>query len=269
MSAIQKALTDIKFVVPPQILFEAFKDSSASRFNIPTRSIDEVIKEKVLYPRVLVDCNLVGGSYSIIDLTNLSPMTPAFNQFVFQIPDNLTGGRKIMSALSVSYIPYTASFYANQYLGVGNGNNLTNAAERVFNSHASVAAISTARVELIGHNLILITDKNVISPTYAVRVILENDEHLSNIQPRSWLVFSELCALAIKSYIYNTLAIQMGSAYLQGGQELGIFKEIIDGYSNAEEDYKTKLREVWMGVAVMNDPSQYTKFLKLQISPAL
>lgn len=269
MSAIQKALSDIKFVVPPQILFEAFKDPSAGRFNTPARSLDEIIKEKVLYPRVLTDCNLVGGSYSIIDLSNLTPMVPTVNQYVYQIPDTLTGGRKIMSALSVSYIPYTASFYANQYLGIGNGNNLTNNAERIFNSQASVAAISTARVELIGHNLVLITDKNVISPVYAVRVILENDEYLSNIQPRSWLVFSELCALAIKSYIYNTLAIQMDTAYLHGGQELGVFKDIVDSYSNAEEDYKVKLKEVWQAVAVMNDFAQHGKFLKLQISPAL
>ena len=45
-----------------------------------------------------------------------------------------------------------------------------------------------------------------------------------------------------------------------------IIKEIIDGYSDAEELYKTHLKEKWMKVSKMNDTQSWQRQLKLMSS---
>lgn len=269
MSAIEKALTDIKYTIPEGILKEVFKDEVALTFNRIPRSLDDIIKDKVLAPRVLVDCNLVGGQIVVVDLNGCLEYSPQPYQFVFQIPMNRTQNRRIMSVLSVSYLAYSSSYYNGNTYSLSNNNEIANLGERIFASHASVPQISTARVELIGPNTILITDNNVISPTYAARVILENDANLNNLKPRAWLSFAELCIAAVKSYIYNKMPLIMGDSYLKGGQDLGVFKDIVDSYSDSEETYKTLLKEKWGKIALMNDTPQHIKFMKMQISPGI
>ncbi len=269
MSAIEKALTDIKYTIPLDILKAAFKDENALSLNRIPRSVDDVIKEKVLAPRVLMDCNLIAGQIAVIDLTGCLEYSPQPYQFVFQVPMSRSQNRRIMSVLSVSYLPYVSSYYNGNNYNLNNNNEIAHLGERIYASHASVPQISTARVELIGPNTLLITDNNIISPTYAVRAILENDANLNNLKPRIWIAFAELCIAAVKSYIYNKLIVLIGDTYLQGGQELGVFKDIIDEYKDAEEEYKTLLKEKWGRLAIMNDTPQAIKFLKLQISPGL
>lgn len=269
MSAIEKALTDIKFTIPDGILREAFKDEVALSFNRIPRSLDDIIKDKVLAPRVLVDCNLIAGQIVVIDLAGCLEYSPQPYQFVFQVPMNRTQNRRIMSALSVSYLPYSSSYYNGNNYNLSGNNEIAHIGERIYASHSSVPQISTARVELIGPNTLLITDNNIISPTYAARVILENDKNLNNLKPRIWISFAELCIAAVKSYIYNKMPMIIGDSYLKGGQDLGVFKDIVDSYSDAEEEYKRLLKEKWGRLALMNDTPQHIKFMKMQISPGL
>ena len=94
-------------------------------------------------------------------------------------------------------------------------------------------------------------------------------ENLNNISPRSWEAFAKLCVLAVKAFIYNELLIEIDQAYLQGGQELGAFKNYVDGLSDANDMYLTHLKEVWMVTAVMNDVHAHTRIIKLMVNPAV
>jgi hypothetical protein len=74
---------------------------------------------------------------------------------------------------------------------------------------------------------------------------------------------------AVKAYLYNKLIVPINSGYLSGGQELGMFKSVLEGYSDAEENYQTYLKEIWGQVAFMNDTSRYSYFISSMLAPDL
>ena len=273
MNLIQKCVSDLSFRIPIPVLQLAFKDDIQQWRRAPI-SLTEQIMLKVVRPRVLIDIDIVGGQTVIIPLENVTPQFLDTYTIVFEIPEFILNYRTIMSALSIGYMPYASSFNS---LGVGMGvvnpgsmSDLLSAAQRVGDSLSNVPNISNATVELIGHNTILIRDQLRVTNAYQLRCVLGNEENLNNIQPRSSLVFAKVIELAVKSYIYNTLIVKIDQAYLQGGQELGRIKEIVDSYSDSEQMYQDYLKEVVQAVSFMNNNNMsHERFIKLQISPGI
>jgi len=271
MSAITKALQEIRFSIPEPILRAAFIDNYYWS-GVP-QSLDDAIMQKVIGPRVMVDANLVGGAFAMIPLANVPTQQVDLYSLIYHIPKELTQGRSILSALSVSYMPASGSWSDGSsgygLTNVGSVSNLASAMQRVSDSVSNLPPISNAYVDLIGENTILIRNQARITQSYILRCILNNDENLNNISPRSWPAFAKLCVLAVKAYIYNELLIKMDQAYLQGGQELGAFKSYVDNLSDANDMYLTHLREVWMVTATMNDVNAHTRLIKLMINPGV
>ena len=135
-------------------------------------------------------------------------------------------------------------------------------------SYDKIPMTSTARCQLIAENTILIRDSIGFAPNGWLRCVLANDENLGNIQLRSYKHFSQLVEYAVKSYIYNELIINLDQGELQGGQTIGVFKEIIQGYSDAEQNYKDYLTDVWEAVAFMNDSEGYSRYVRLILGGA-
>lgn len=272
MNILSKALDHIKMTIPLQVLRVAFQDDLHNWRKAPV-SIDEMIMEKVIRPRVLIDANLVGGSQALVSLEGIQPQYGDYYSAVYEIPLEKTNYRHIISVLSVNYLPFVGNFGSRGPMsGVmpnQNSNELTLAANRLMDSQSSVPVTSTANVELIGANTVLIRDQYRMASVYVLRCMIGNEENLNNISPRSYLFFATLCQLAVKSYIYTKMLVTMDQAYLQAGQELGAFKSYVDTLQDAEEMYSTYLRETWSGVAFMNDQLSYDRFIKLQVSPGL
>lgn len=273
MSAIRKALSDIKYQIPKDILNLAFLPRE-DLFNKAPLSIDEYIKDKVIGKRVLQDANIVGGRLALIPLDGLKPIMSDPYTTVYKIPKNRTQGSDILSALSINYYPYstTGGGIGSSFFSTGlyaNTSTVMSAAQRVADSFTSVPPISVAYCDLVGPNTIMVRDLYRVSYAFYLRCILENDENLSNLNPRSWTKFSKLCVLATKSYIYNELVIEMDKAQLYGGQELGSFKEIVDGYSDAEEQYQEFLEQSFRKVMFMNDTNSHLRYLKLMMNNAI
>ena len=272
MNPIAKALDEIKFTIPEQVLREAFKDDRAYWKKAPV-SLDEQILTKLIRPRVLVDCNLVGGQMVNVPLEGLTPDFVDNYNLVYHIPKDRTDNKTIISVASVSYMPY-AGAYNSSGLGYGNispqsMNEVASASQRVADSVSSVPPISNANASIIAENTVLIKDQFRVTSVYILRCLLANDEQMNNISPRSYPAFADLCKLAVKSFIYRTLLIKIDQAYLQGGQELGAMKSYVESLSDSEEMYQTHLREVWRPTAFMNDHASYTRFIKLQMNPGV
>lgn len=228
---------------------------------------------KVIKPRVLVDANLVGGQMAIIPLEGLPAKYMDTYSVVFEVPLDRTAGREIVSVLSIGYLPQVNSFNSmGNGIGTINPNSMSDlmsAAQRVADSHSNIPLISNATCDLVGYNTVLVRDQIRVTSAYQIRCILANELNLNNINPRSYLAFTELCVLAVKAYIYNRLLIAMDQAYLSGGQELGAMRTYVESLSDAAEMYRTHLREVWQKTAFMNDVPSYDRFIKLQISPGI
>ena len=265
VAIVQRAIQDLKYRVPLQILKETFKDDTNSWRSSPV-SLDEQIMAKVIRPRVLIDCDLAQGVEAFINLDGLTPVLTDQITLVYHIPKDRTQNRSILSALSVGYVNFSLSFNST---GVGtvspqSVNDVLNVANAVFNSHSSAPPISTAIVSLIAENTIMIRDSNRIITNNYLRCVLGNDENLNNIPFRAIPAFCKLVELAIKSYIFNTMMIKIGETYLSGGQDLGVFKTIVEGYSDAEQMYQDQLI-IWGKIALLSDKISMPRFIKSMI----
>ena len=96
--------------------------------------------------------------------------------------------------------------------------------------------------------------------------ILEMDDQLSNIRPRSIPFFSQLITLAIKGYIYTRLTIDVDKARLMGGADLGQYRQVLDTYQDAWNTYYDLLREKAGKILYMNNGENMSIHLRYLIS---
>lgn len=274
LNPVTHAVSEIQMVIPAQILTEVFgREDYRNWRRVAPVSIDEMIKSKVIRPRVLKDANLLGGRHVLIPLDNI----PAYSQdsfsSIYNIPPEATGHREILSILSVNYLSSVAGTGGmGMPFNVSNptsSSDLAMAGQRVMDSFANVPHVSTAHAELIGYNTVLLRDSMRPSQAYALRCMLANDENLSNIQPRSYRAFSKAAILATKSFIYNQLIIRIDQGVLEQGQGLGEFKNVVDSYSDAEEQYQEYMKTVFQKVLFMNDVQSYDRYIAVQVNPGL
>lgn len=275
------AVNEVKSTIPAELLHAGMMFDEQQETAYLT-SLDDKILRKVIRKRVMLDANIVGGIEMVIPLNNVSPSYQEYFYTVYNIPPELTMNKEIVSALSISYLPVNShfgqigAFYGNSGAQTYNGfstmtdyNPVNAVTDRIGNSSSSTGVMSNTHIEIVGYNTLLIYANYRSLINFGVRVVLENDSNLNNIQPRSYKNFGTLCVLATKAYLYNKLIIAINSGQLSGGQELGMFKSILEGYSSAEEDYSTYLKEVWSPVAYMNDSQRYHRLLGSMLNSSL
>lgn len=251
------------FRIPREILNVVFLEPYQQFRDLPG-DIKERIRFLVLQQRVLVDCNLVNGVEVRIPLDDVqSEVVDNGYTTVFQIPKNKTNGRSILSVFDVTYgdLYNTQSGYGIS--SYGRSSPALQLAAGSMDAQMRTPYVGTTRVELIGENVIMVQDSMILPQNLYLRCSLENDENLSNIKARSFLVFSKLVELAVKAYIYNYYVIKLDMGELRAGIQVGKFKEIVDGYSDAETMYQEHLNEKWAKTAFMNDSESMSRFVSL------
>ncbi len=263
MNAIQKAIDHIRFVIPKQILETVFIQRDQALRQQP-RSIDHYILNEVIRPRVLVDCNLIGGAEIFVSLMGIP--VERINQYtsVYRIPKERTGGRSIISVLNVTFSDPTATSNYGTATGCQSTELLTTG-QAMIDAMGTIPITSTAQCQLVGENTVMVRDTVLLPANIYLRCLVANDSNMSHLQIRSYRAFYKLVEYAVKAYIYNEYVIPMDIGELYGGQNLGRFKEIVDSYADAEELYQTYLTEVMQKVFYMNDQETYNRFLKMII----
>lgn len=261
MDCVRYSIANVKRVIPMDILRTVFTPR-VNGYRDDMIDLDETLLSVVVRPRVLVDCNLVGGREVYIPLDGLPVYRQNDYTSVYRIPKTKTQGSSIMSVLNITFSdPTKVSSY-----GVAAGDQNTfmlQGAQSVMDAMGSMPVTSTAYVQLIAENVVMVRDTVVLPANIYLRCVLANDENMSHIQMRSFPAFAKLVELSIKSYVFNQYIIPMDMGQLFGGMNIGRFKEIIDGWSDAEELYQTYLREKWTKIAMMNDREQWTRFMRL------
>jgi len=260
VNPVTKALTDIRYKIPREILESAFVTRTFGMFPRPV-SLDTQIREQVIDARVLVDMNLIGGHEVEVPLVGVGYEMIDAQSFVMRIPKTLTQNRTIsrVVSLGVGTNNYAASTINGQ-LGYGQ---YLGAAAQVVASQSAIPMVSTAYVRLIEENTILVTDMIYPTQQLYLRCYLNYDDNLEQLKSTSVHNFVRLCELAVKSYIYNHLTVSLGQGQLSGGQELGRIREIIDSYADAEEMYTEYLRDVMRTVTILDDQRSRERHLKL------
>ena len=266
------------YAIPEEILQRVFVDGSRFYRASAQYSIEEQIETLVVRPRVLVDCNLVGGTQALVDLSDLKQERPLNYTTVIHIPKERTQGRSINSVLNVSFFNSAAiAGYAGAgivgmgSMGGGTGYNGTDnsammaAAAGVMSAFDKIPMTSTARVSLIAENTIMVRDGINLPNSSYLRCILANDSTMSGLPLRAYHHFSTLVELATKAYIYRELVVKIDTGELRYGQNVGVFKDIVTGYADSNQNYKDYVKDVWTAVALMSDEETWLRHIKLAV----
>lgn len=277
MNLITKAVRDIQFAIPREILKMAYLESSVyqsiGQFSRRVISLDEAIRETTVVPRVVVDSNIVSGQTVMVSLEGLTPIQVDGDNYIYQIPDNRVNNRTIMSCLSVNY--YRTELMAGHSYGSvpsvlpNGGAELSSSTARAMDSRSSIPVISTSDCRVVAHNTVMVRNQLRSALVTQARCVLEHDEELQNISLSSAPIFSKLCTFAAKSHVYNELNIKLDRGRIDRGHEIGAVKSVIESYSDAEENYWTVLQEEWSGVAAHSDRLTYNDLLSVQVDPSI
>lgn len=259
MNAINYALARIRQDIPSQLLTLAFTEPAAKHFAIPV-SVDSIIKDRVIVERVLVDCNVVGGAEIVIPLSAATHERVEPGVHVYRIPKQLTQNRSILSALNLAFINDHAGNVSQNY---GPQDHILGAAKQMLSSYLPIEMISDARCNVIGDNVVLAEHQDFYLGQVYLRCVIENDSNMNHLNPRSWDNFANLCSLAVKAYIYMNNIISLDVGYMQGGSEIGAYRNIIDGYSDANETYRDFLKTTWAKTSVYNDPEMRERLIRI------
>ena len=103
MDAFNYACSQVRYTIPREVLERVFLMGGETWRFVGAMNVDEQIRELVIRPRVLVDCNIVGGVMELLDLTTVDRFSPKPGYYIYRVPMNITNGRYILSPLSLHY----------------------------------------------------------------------------------------------------------------------------------------------------------------------
>lgn len=280
MNALDYAVNEVRNKIPYEILYTGMTYGEDPQI-LNLSSLEDKVIHRIIKKRVLLMCNVIGGIQTMVPINQLYPSIYDTMYTVYAVPPELVMNKEIVSALSLSYMPgsgFTGS--AVGYGGVGHLSSLTdpsfysanpvvNVTSRIGAAASTSGVLSNAHLEIVAYNTIAVYANYRTLGNFGITVMLENDSNLGNLQPRSYNHLGRLCELATKAYIYNKLIVPLNSGYLSGGQDLGVFRSIIESYSTAEEDYQTFITEVWGKVMYHNDTHRTNRLIASMIAPDL
>lgn len=267
------AINEVKNSIPKKFLEDVFSPVYNTNINFSRDtplSIDYMIKKEVIYNRVLIDLNLNNTSTTYVpldkaDIQLVNSYNNGYNfNYVCVLDKSALSNKSIISVLSLSY-QNRYGWGSNRYYNgnVNYGNMISSATNTLSNALDTQQITSTSRVSLLNENTVLISDNVFIANirNCLLECILSIDEYFSSLNPKSYSYIIELVVLATKAYIYNILVLTIDQGRLVGGQDLGRFREILDGYADANELYKEYLKNKVAKVLFMNNDENMRKFI--------
>lgn len=258
MNAIDYVLNEINFQIPKSIRHYAFV-SLNNRFGVLPMSEQSIIRQRVIYNKLLVDCDLAGGEEAIIPFKNTPLKELEDNKVIYRIPKNKLQGRTITSVLSVSSGDHRLDTHMNNYYP---SSALMESVDRIFDAATNSGGLVTNRVRLIGENNILLEDRLTYNDLY-LRCILSYDKAMSNFSPKAFSALAHAGVLACKAIIYNDTILDIDASMLMGGVPIGRFKEVIDSYADASEMYREYLKTQFTKILMQQDKEAHSRHLRL------
>lgn len=260
MMPLDYVLNYIKLRIPRQVLEIAFIKKDIADDNT---TLDDKIIRNVINQHVRPDLDMLGGVVLNIDLhrCNIKPVH-GYNEYIIEVPKALTDNCSIIAALHMS----SQYMYATQreYVQGRSDSGVMSLANRMLNHLEPQPVVNTARIEVIGDNIIAVHEPLTKQFYTTLQVIIENKENFSNINPQYYSDFAEVCLNATKMYIHTNTIIDLNMGYIQNGHEISEIKDIIADYKDAFERYE-ELKLTWKKIAVLNDKHRMQKLVKMTI----
>lgn len=269
MDPISFALLEVRNSIPPHILSLVF-NPVGRQYAHHQGAVEAAIRDKVIEGRVRAYVDSKGPTEVEIPLSGLQPdFLDRFNQ-VWYIPKERTQGRRITSALAISYgqmgiggVGMSSGMQNPFNTGGGCGYSpMMDTAAGIMHSHAPIPIVQSAFLSIIGENVVLVSDYMPLGRDLWLRCLLSSDSEFSFLRPQSYPVFAKMVVLATKAFIYNNFIIEMDRGVLSGGQELGAIRNIVEEYRDANELFLEMTSERLGRVISMNDPRRVQRHVK-------
>lgn len=270
MSVINKLIADIKRDIPKPVLEVAFLKRKG-RNTIHAGGLDWEIRNKVIDGWLAQDLNFLGAETINVPLkdSSIEFLESADYRTVIRVPKKLTKGRWIAQVLSFNYYYNAISadtnngWSASSYNISGQGNSpLMNISTQVMRAASPAPIASSSNVETIGENVVVISDYMGRIQTGSLTVRLGQDSELSNWDNAAVFMLGRWAIMAAKAWVWANTVVDLDSGYLYGGAELSRISSIIDGYSDANENYMDYREEVIEAVNFMMDGARYQTHLR-------
>lgn len=240
-------------------------------YSVPnTVSVEQGIREKVIHATVLPRCNIQGGVTETIDLTGSQITHLGQNKAQVQVPDFLTGGRKIISVpevyqgsinSSAGITPFNSSGVA---CGEGTMNHQLAGFIQGLRSNNSMPQTFTNN-QVLGNNVFIIHGCPPGMFSLTARVLLESDDSMNHINPAAYPYFAILVNLAVKAYIYKNVRNRINEGVLKGGVNVDSIKDEVYGYSDAWKEYQDYFEEQWIKYMKYSDKDRKFRSINNQI----
>lgn len=242
MNNIDYLTSRIKREIPIPLLKLIFLRNNSNLGSVPT-TLEYRLRTDIIVDILLRDMDMVAGKEETISIIGC-PITNTQTGQIIHIGMGPTGGKEIMSILDIGYGYSTF------------GSNKPTIASAV----SEPMIVSDARVQLVGKNTAYLDGYNGI-PLTTMRVILEHDKLLADINPRINIFLAELAVLATKQHLYTQGMILLKNAVIRNGEDLPYLEQVLESYSDATTMYNDKLKE-YVPVSLMADRTAWTRHLR-------
>lgn len=222
-------------------------------------TIDQGVLEKVIHRTVLPACNARGGKTEYIDISSSRIRDLGNGCVEINVPDIITGGRKIISVAEV-YLGSMTS--ASGMLGIGINDNalcgqgaISDMTQSLLDSitPSRMFPVTYTNIHMTGNNSFVIFGMNSGTFSMSAKMTLEYDEGLSSISSTHHELFADLVELAVKAYIYRTCRRPTSEAVKRSGVTLDDIRDDIANYRDAWNDYKEMVKNTWTNAMKWND----------------
>ena len=150
----------------------------------------------------------------------------------------------------------------NTTTGLYRRSTIDNSAQRVVNNNMPIPNRMNAEVEILGDNVIKVNDWQNFSSDMSLECLLAYSENLIEIKDAYFPVIYKLASLATKGYCYRELALLVDKTRLEGGREFGRYREFIDEYRDAQQQYDEYLDSDVQRVMVLADQNRKQRHLQ-------
>lgn len=233
--------------------------------NVFASDIEHLMRLIVVEGRVSIDVNLISGTEMFLPLSMAEREYVDIWNVIYRFGREATGGRRIVTAHEVTY---------------GQTQTMSGSLGGAFNTQASIAlqatrdvlrattgmqTLSTAYVQIVGVNTLLVNDINQMIGTAMVRCTLGHEPNFNDIKPHYVHAFGEMIVLAVKAYVFNQLVVDMDEGQIKSGMSVGRIREELDKLSDANAMYMEYLTKTWPKLGLMNDTERFKKVMKLAL----
>lgn len=222
-------------------------------------TVQQGIREQIIFRSILPSCNMNGGKTEFVDLSAAKMMDKGNGCVEVNVPDIVTGGRKIVSVNEV-YLGSMTSATGMLAMGMNDGatcgqGSISDMMQGMIDGLSPSRSMphTYTNVHMTGNNSFVIFGLNSGTFSMTAKCILEYDQGLNSIHPRHYGNFAELVELAVKAYIYKKCKRPTNEAIIRSGVPLDDIKSDIEEFRDAWERYKEYFDGPWTRCMAWSD----------------